>query len=375
MRGTNKRCNVLETTPSPKYKDIDRLVISNIFSVDILEMKRVIIIGQDPRKIGGVETYSRLLNSLVFNCTSLFLCEYSRESDATYKVDNVVGLFDYKLMPRIFNKISKGYFCNLYFKFKLKNLPGSTVIINNSKYLSLFKENDDFFINQHCHPSRIFNGSPNYAKFNNFTLNVLSPHDKEYVVDNFGLNSNRVNVVRPCTQLEKLNKTKKTGNRLLMLTRLDNNTKRLDLVILAMRKLPQLELHIYGDGPDRKLIENMVSNVENIFLHDSTNNTGDVIDSCNIMINSSDHEGYPMTLIEAQRRGLPVITRSTYPSSRDIVDGNGVLLGEKWNEDEFVLAVNNCMKNYTKYSLKSIANSDKYSTDIFSSVWMNILRC
>ncbi|WP_045482058.1 glycosyltransferase [Vibrio owensii] len=337
-------------------------------------MKKFIIIGQDPRKIGGVETYSRLLNSLVFNCKSIFLCEYSREDDATYNVDNVICLFDYKLLPRIFNKISNGYFFNLFFKFKLKKLSEYTAIINNSKYISLFREDEEFFINQHCHPSRIFNGSASYAEYNKFILNVLSPYDKEYVVEEFGLCSNRINVIRPCTQLKKIRKTKKIGNKLLMLTRLDNNTKRLDLVISAMKKLPRLELHIYGDGPDRKFIEGMVSNVDNIFLHESTNNTGDVIDSCNIMINSSDHEGYPMTLIEAQRRGLPVITRSTYPSSRDIVDGNGVLLGEKWNEDEFVLAVNNCMENYAEYSSNSIANSDKYNTETFSKAWKKILR-
>ena len=44
---------------------------------------------------------------------------------------------------------------------------------------------------------------------------------------------------------------------------------------------------------------------------------------------TSDYEGYPITLIEAARRGLPIILRNTFDSAQDIVIDNGILLGKR----------------------------------------------
>ena len=47
---------------------------------------------------------------------------------------------------------------------------------------------------------------------------------------------------------------------------------------------------------------------------------------------TSDFEGYPITLIEAMRRGFPIVLRNTFDSAQDIVINNGVLLEKEWDK-------------------------------------------
>jgi len=43
-----------------------------------------------------------------------------------------------------------------------------------------------------------------------------------------------------------------------MIARLNNKYKRFDLVIKAMKKLTEFNLRIYGDGPDKNLLKNLI---------------------------------------------------------------------------------------------------------------------
>ena len=69
-------------------------------------------------------------------------------------------------------------------------------------------------------------------------------------------------------------------------------------------------LHLYGDGEDKEKLENLIAsfNLQNIVLKGSTNDVQAVYDNAGFYIMSSRFEGLPVVLIEAQSRGLPIVS-------------------------------------------------------------------
>ncbi|RZK16402.1 MAG: glycosyltransferase [Flavobacterium sp.] len=76
----------------------------------------------------------------------------------------------------------------------------------------------------------------------------------------------------------------------------------------------QFMFHIIGDGRLRKEMENNVKQrglSEKIFFHGHRNDIGSCIHSLDIIIMCSDHEGTPMTALEALALGTPLIAHDT----------------------------------------------------------------
>ena len=88
---------------------------------------------------------------------------------------------------------------------------------------------------------------------------------------------------------------------------------------------------------------------------------------------TSDYEGYPITLIEAMRRGLPIILRNTFDSAQDIVIDNGILLEKEWNENKFVEAVKKVYDNYEYYSENSKKLGKRHNFEIIKKEWDKLL--
>lgn len=88
----------------------------------------------------------------------------------------------------------------------------------------------------------------------------------------------------------------------------------------------------------------------------------------------SNFEGYPISCIEALRRGLPIILRNTFHSARDIVEENGVLLSKEWNEDKFVEAVKKIYENYDYYSENSTKLGQRYNINLVKEKWYDLIR-
>ena len=88
---------------------------------------------------------------------------------------------------------------------------------------------------------------------------------------------------------------------------------------------------------------------------------------------TSDFEGYPITLIESMRRGLPIVLRNTFDSAQDIIIENGVLLEKEWDEDKFVEAVRKVYDNYEYYSENSKKLGERHSSEAIKREWDKLL--
>jgi len=127
--------------------------------------------------------------------------------------------------------------------------------------------------------------------------------------------------------------------RIVMVARLAA-PKRPDLMIRAFAQtaLPECELVITGDGPRRSAMQQLADQVApgRVRFTGGIGDVPDLLATAQIFALASDHEGFPLSVLEAMRAGLPVIA-SDLPGIREQLDNGrcGVLLE---SNDEAALA-------------------------------------
>jgi len=108
--------------------------------------------------------------------------------------------------------------------------------------------------------------------------------------------------------------------------------KRVDLfydiakkVVLCKNKGRSIDFHMIGDGPLKMDIEERVKNDalgNHIHLHGFVENTAPLLKKMDLLVFTSEHEGLPMTLLEAMTLGVPVLS-GYLPSLKDaLCDGD-----------------------------------------------------
>ncbi len=121
-----------------------------------------------------------------------------------------------------------------------------------------------------------------------------------------------------------------TPGLLLYVGRLNNRQKRLDVLFHALSQInDSWQLDIAGDGPDSAWLQNMTHelgiNGKVAFKGWQPDPWGHFQPSALVL--TSDFEGFPMVLVEALARGIPVISTNCPTGPEDIVENhkNGLL--------------------------------------------------
>lgn len=91
------------------------------------------------------------------------------------------------------------------------------------------------------------------------------------------------------------------------------------------------QLQIWGEGSERSLLETQISELglqHSVRLMGETDDVRQVYLASSVICLTSKHEGFPMTLIEAQSFGLPIISYDCPLGPKDIIthDSNGFLI-------------------------------------------------
>jgi glycosyltransferase involved in cell wall biosynthesis len=118
-------------------------------------------------------------------------------------------------------------------------------------------------------------------------------------------------------------------NHIAYVGRLYNKQKNIDELIdaffLANKKIPDLYLDIYGDGPDKQELVNRTAKLNlsnNIIFHGNTDNVCLFYKNFKAFVCSSSYEGMSNSLLEAWLTGVPCIS-SDWPGVSEIIT-NGV---------------------------------------------------
>lgn len=99
---------------------------------------------------------------------------------------------------------------------------------------------------------------------------------------------------------------------------------------LDKEKLNEIHVSFIGDGPQKEELQELVSNYgidENVAFEGAIDNSKiyKYLSEHNIFILMSDNEGLPISIIEAMRAGLPIISTNV-AGIPETVDKNGILL-------------------------------------------------
>lgn len=337
-----------------------------------------------PLNSGGVSTFNRNIINIFSDEELVVLAYYSNKLKLFS--NNIKNLIELYPKNRIFRSIDARIFKYKVQKYMLKNKIKKTnpdiCIFNSPNDLEVIIDDKNIkkILVQHINfdkyieiygKDRIVLGNL-IKKIDYFVC--LSECDKQRFSKELNISLEKFEVIRHISNIE-LRKEKKEKNKILvMIARLHNEQKRFDLAIKSMKKLPDYTLKIYGDG-DLTLFEELINknNLKNVELCGPTNKIKEKLDEAGIFIMTSDYEGYPISTIEAMRRGLPIILRDTFDSAKDIVINNGILLEKEWNEDKFVEAVEEIYNNYKYYSENSNELGKRYDFKLIKSRWNNLI--
>lgn len=156
--------------------------------------------------------------------------------------------------------------------------------------------------------------------------------------------------------------------------------KLLDIWKKVEEKDSEWELYIIGSGEDReKLLSQKESlNLRRVTFIENTKNIKEYYEKASIYLMTSRFEGLPMTLIEAQSFGLPIISYDIKTGSKDIVNNgkNGYLIKND-NQHEFVnkfLELSQNREKIQEFSQNAYEDSQRFKLDSIIEKWKEVLK-
>ena len=161
--------------------------------------------------------------------------------------------------------------------------------------------------------------------------------------------------------------------------------KGFDVLIEAFAKaaadLPDWTLHIYGDGPAEKSLQNLIRIFEledRIFLEGQTEDMEAALMDSSFFVLSSKAEGLPMSLIEAQSCGLPCISTDCAPGIREIVEEyeNGLIapVGDVPLLARHIKKLARDRDLFSAYSENAYESSMKFDKTVITQEWYELFE-
>lgn len=338
------------------------------------------LIFSDPRTQGGIQTFGRILKKFYPN--EIMSLTVANPFKKIYETNDLIEIGSNNILFKVINKILKNKLREYLIKKEVKKSNWDIIIFSFPYELEILKDiKAKKIIVQHFYFDKFIDDIPKMQELKKDLSYyvVLSPYDKEKFQKGFNLPEEKVKVIRHTCNMELLQERKKKNRKLIMVARIDNQQKRFDLAIKAMKKLPDFTLDIYGDiynQQDMDFLQKIIEKekIVNVNFKGGTNKVQEKLDESGIYIMTSDFEGYPITLIEAMRRGLPIVLRDTFDSAKDIIINNGILLEKEWDEDKFIEAVRKIYDNYETYSENGKKLGERHSSEIIKEEWNKLLK-
>ncbi|EJR5449054.1 glycosyltransferase [Vibrio cholerae] len=332
--------------------------------------------------IGGIASFNRNLN-LIFDNNIRYISLYKNKVNPSL-LDNEKNIGIRKnFLTKMMNYFSNYKISSFLIAREVNK--DEVCILNSPSFIRSEIKCKSLILVQHQDLDIMFTNRSNFGGSREFLSHVMSKIDKFVVltesdrnsaINKYGFKPKQVITIPHALRIDIIEKKVRPSKNIAMLTRLDNKQKRVDLVINAMKKLPDWNLNIYGDGPDKKYLNSLINKnkLNNVFLHGRVSDIRSVLDENAIHVMSSDFEGFGLSNIEAAARGLPLIIRDTYCAANELIDGNGFLLKKNWDDEEFISAVLNIYSNYDIYSDNSINMARKFSFLNVKSKWINLIK-
>ena len=162
------------------------------------------------------------------------------------------------------------------------------------------------------------------------------------------------------------------------------SVKRIDIMIGIVAKVhkhyPNIYLNIYGEGPDGVDLQKQVDDLglqEIVCFHGHTTEIKNIMEHNDILLMTSEREGFPNVILEAMNVSVPTVTFRCHEGFSEIIqDGvNGFLI--KQNDIKaFVEKLEYIIRRpeiITMMSKESIASREKYNKEYVMNLWSHCI--
>ncbi|MDO5340861.1 MAG: glycosyltransferase [Bacteroidia bacterium] len=172
---------------------------------------------------------------------------------------------------------------------------------------------------------------------------------------------------------------------ILYVGRLFNSDKRVDRLLRIWKdtqdNIPEWKLVIAGDGPDRGFLENLSKELglKRISFLGWVNNSRELMKKASILCLTSESEGWPLVLMEAQAIGLPAIAFDCSAGVYEILSPsgiNGVIVPHR-NERKFSKALIELAKDRQKrekIAFNAYNAVKRFSIEYSGSKWLDLIN-
>src|SRR3989338_9589341 len=151
-------------------------------------------------------------------------------------------------------------------------------------------------------------------------IRCVSQRLKRQLVKNFGVKEEKITAAPIYNESikfikSKVNKVYNKDNNFIFLTvsrlvAVKNISLQIKAMAEAVKKHPNVELRVVGDGTERKNLELKIKKLKlqnNVKLLGWQNNPGEFYYQADAFLLTSDYEGWGMAIVEAANHGLPII--------------------------------------------------------------------
>ena len=149
---------------------------------------------------------------------------------------------------------------------------------------------------------------------------------------------------------------------------------------MVLKKHPEYQLVIYGEGPMRDTLEDYAKELgieKNILLPGSVSDVHDRIKDAEIFVLSSDFEGMPNALIEAMCLGLPVISTKVSGATDLIIDHENGILTELDHQEQLEAAMIELIENpelAEKLAKNAVELNDLLELNKIMNQWIHFIK-
>lgn len=218
-------------------------------------------------------------------------------------------------------------------------------------------------------------------KFADYTV-VLTKEDYKYHINKAKFHPNRIkyiyNPIPIC-----IDKEVKIQNKVFLSVGRLVKEKGFDMLIeawsLIEEKIPDWNLNIIGSGEQKKELCDLIQvfNLKNIKIVDHTKEIDKYYSNSCVYVLSSRNEGFPMVLLEAKAKGLPIIAFDckTGPNEMIIHNKDGILVESEnvqmLSQSMLELARDN--KKIKEFSYNSLASATNFTIEKIIIEWQEII--
>lgn len=150
---------------------------------------------------------------------------------------------------------------------------------------------------------------------------------------------------------------------------------------LIAKQVSDWTLHIFGEGSLRPVLTKLIKDLHlenSVFLDGATHDIGKELLNSSIFVFTSNYEGFPMAIIEAESAGLPIVSFDTPCGPKDIIkDGEDGFLVPNGDIESLGKRLLSLMQNdelRKAMGEKAFENSKRFTPEDIMPQWISLFE-